>query len=103
MVEPRFGRRGWKRGAAKFGEAPGKVQENFSGMRIAGGNRASRTGVATLEGHVADAEADHAALVFGEEAVFPESRQLFMRAPGLVGVSFDFERGAGPQARFLER
>jgi hypothetical protein len=52
--------------AAEIAEAPGKVQENFSGVRIAGGNRATRAGIAALKGNVADAEADYAVLAFGE-------------------------------------
>ena len=57
--------------------------EDFAGLRIAGRDGAAGAGVAAFEMDFADGEADGAALVFAEEAVFPKG-----------GDTVDFESGA---------
>jgi len=67
----------------EFGETLLEALQDGTGAGIAGRNGAASAGIAALEGYFADGEADHAAFVFPEEAVFPEG-----------GNSGDFESSA---------
>ena len=83
----------WRQGGlAVLGEAFLEAFEDFAGLGIAGRDGATGAGIAALEIYFADFEADHAAFVFAEELVFPESRH-----------AVDFECGAEALAGFVER
>ena len=75
-----------------MGEAFLEAFEDFAGLGIARWDGATGAGIAALEVHFADFEADYAAFVFAEELIFPEG-----------GDAVDFERGAEALAGFVER
>jgi len=74
-----------------LGETLLEAVERDAGEGIARGNGAAGAGIAALEMDFADLEADGAALVFGEEPVFPEGRH-----------AINFQRGAEAEADFVE-
>jgi hypothetical protein len=109
MIEALGGGPGRKLRATEIAETFLEAGDIGSRMRVARWNGAARARIAAFEGHIANAEADHAAFVFRKELVFPESRD-FIRCDhktvnalcGGRAVTIDFERGAEPPARFFE-
>src|SRR6266478_352977 len=100
---------GWRPGrqsfAAQIAETFLKAGEVGARLRIASGNGAAGAGIAALKMDFADAETDHAALVFAVELIFPERGQvsvLARRVRCTVGA-IDFERGTKTLARAVKR
>jgi len=92
VVEAGAGGPGRQGGFAELVEAFLEAFEDFAGLGIAGRDGAAGAGIAALEIYFADFEADHAALVFAEELIFPEGRDAIY-----------FQRGAEALAGFVNR
>src|SRR6266478_7838295 len=92
MIET-FSRRRWRQGsAAHFAESFLEADQVFSGTRIAWRYGTARAGIAPFKRHFSNFEAHWIVFVFAEELVFPER-----------GHPVDFQRGAEPFPRFLQR
>jgi len=78
-------------GFAELREAFLKGFDGNAGVRIARRDRAAGAGIAALEAYFADGEADDAAFLFAEEAVFPEG-----------GDAVDLESGAEAKAEVVD-
>jgi len=92
VVKAGTGGPGRERGFAELGEAFLEAFEDFASLGIAGRDWAAGAGIAALEIYFTDFEADHAALVFAEELIFPEGRD-----------AADFQSGAEALAGFIYR
>lgn len=75
--------------------------EDGGGVGVAGRDGTASAGVATFKVDFADGEADGGAVVFGEEAVFPEGGELFA-ASAAGWIEIDFESGAEAEADIVE-
>jgi hypothetical protein len=80
---------GWKLRVAKLGEAYLEADGIDAGVGMAYRDGAADAGVAAFDGHLAELEANDAAKLGADEAVFPES-----------GDAVDLERGAETEAGF---
>src|ERR1700719_4651012 len=107
MVEAGGWRPRWQRFAAQVGETFLEADQVRTGVRVAWRYGAAGAGVAALKIYCADAEAHDAALVFAIELIFPERRQISVRACRsdnffgcdcgrltLDRMAIDFQRGA---------
>lgn len=80
-----------ERGFAELGETFLETVERDAGEGIARGDGTTRAGIAAFEVDFAEGEADDAAFVFSEEAIFPEG-----------GDAVDFESGAEAEANVVD-
>src|ERR1700737_1530946 len=105
MVEAGRGRPGRQSFAAEIGETFLEAGEVGAGPRVACRDGAAGARVAALEVDFADAEAHDAALVFAVELIFPERRQVSVRACSACCLrgAIDLECGAKALTRVIKR